>query len=396
MTEASLGIFEVTSGPELVDSLAPHNAPVSSVVWADRHGSIGFKCIGRVPRRRGATPRPAAARLERASTSGRAGSPTRRCPRSSTPRSATSARRTTGSRPRDTRHHIGSDWFDGYRARRIEDVLAAGEAHDLDSFAELQTDMLSLPGIETAHRLARLRPRDQRERRAIEHLRSWDGRMAPDSVAATIYQQFTLRFARELARAVIGDRDLAARWLDRAENGFMAHVSSPWRWQSHVLALWEEADPELIGRDWDDFALDALRASIDDLVDRFGDDSAAWRWGDVHALEFPHALGAASPLLARLLQPHAAGRRRPGDRLPGRLGPERPVLGDLGARMADGRRPARSRPLALAGVRRASPGTSRASTTTTSSRAGSPARRSRWPARARGRRSSLRPRAGGR
>ena len=47
--------------------------------------------------------------------------------------------------------------------------------------------------------------------------------------------------AREFARAAIGDRDLAERWLDRADNGFIAHVTSPWRWQSHLLALWEEA-----------------------------------------------------------------------------------------------------------------------------------------------------------
>ena len=40
--------------------------------------------------------------------------------------------------------------------------------------------------------------------------------MDRDSVAASIYQAFTLRFARELARAVIGDRDLSERWLDRA------------------------------------------------------------------------------------------------------------------------------------------------------------------------------------
>ena len=85
----------------------------------------------------------------------------------------------------------------------------------------MQMDLHSIPGAETVHRLSRLRPRDQRETAAIERLRSWDGRMSPDSVAATIYQAFTLRFGREVARAAIGDRDLAERWLDRADNGFI-------------------------------------------------------------------------------------------------------------------------------------------------------------------------------
>src|SRR5207244_5870556 len=156
--------------------------------------------------------------------------------------------------------------------------------HDLESFEAMQTDMLSLPGLETVHRMARLRPRDQRELAAIERLRSWDGRMAPDSIAATVYQAFTLRLAREVTRAVIRDRDLSERWLDRADNGFVAHVTSPWRWQSHLLSLWEEGDEKLVGRPWDDLALDALRGALDDLESRFGSDPDGWRWGAVHPL----------------------------------------------------------------------------------------------------------------
>ena len=101
--------------------------------------------------------------------------------------------------------------------------------------------------------------------------------------------------AREVARAAIGDRDLSERWLDRADNGFIAHVTSPWRWQSHLMALWDEADEELIGRPWDELALDALRGALDDLERPLGPDPGGWRWGRVHALDFPHALGAAQP-----------------------------------------------------------------------------------------------------
>src|SRR6266516_2231714 len=142
--------------------------------------------------------------------------------------------------PEGYAHHITSDYLDGYRARRIEQMITAQPEHDLESFEAMQTDMLSLPGLETVHRMARLRPRDQRELAAIERLRSWDGRMTPKSIAATIYQAFTLRLGREVIRAVTRDRDLSERWLDRADNGFVAHVTSPWRWQSHLLGLRSE------------------------------------------------------------------------------------------------------------------------------------------------------------
>jgi penicillin amidase len=78
----------------------------------------------------------------------------------------------------------------------------------------------------------------------------------------------------------------------------VAHVTSPWRWQSHLLALWEEGDEDLVGRSWEELVLDALRGALDDLDDRLGPDQEGWRWGRVHPLVFPHPLGESNPLLA--------------------------------------------------------------------------------------------------
>ncbi len=47
--------------------------------------------------------------------------------------------------------------------------------------------------------------------------------------------------------------------------------------------------------------VEALAGALDDLTDRFGPDPDGWRWGDVHEMEFPHALGDANPVLHRLL-----------------------------------------------------------------------------------------------
>jgi len=300
ISRANAAVLDVRSGAELVELMKAHATPVSSMVWADSSGSIGYKTVGRVPMRTGGSPD-----LPRCGWSGedewRGWIPYEEMPEVTDPESGYVVTANNRIEPEGYGHHITSDYFDGFRATRIEQMIEAEPEHDLESFARMQTDMRSLPGLETAHRLARLRPRDQAETRAIERLRSWDGLMEPDSIAATIYQAFTLRFAREITRAVIGDRDLAERWLDRADNGFMAHVSSPWRWQAHMLALWEEGDDELIGRPWDELALDSLRGALNDLVHRFGDDAEDWRWGKVHELRFPHALGPANPALAWLL-----------------------------------------------------------------------------------------------
>jgi penicillin amidase len=299
VTEASLSVLDAGSGPALVEALAPHNIPVSNLVWADRHGSIGYKLVGRLPIRRGGCPD-----LPKPGWSGEyewdGWVPYEELPETVDPESGFVVTANNKITADDFPHHITSDYLDGYRARRIEELIEAKREHDLDSFAAMQTDLLSIPGLKTAHRLARLRPRNQRETAAIERVRSWHGRMSPESIAATIYQAFTLRLAREVVRGAIGDRDLAERWLDRSHSGFTTHVTTPWRWQSHLLHLWDEGDEELVGRPWEDLALDALRAALDDLEARFGADQERWRWGAVHPLEFPHTLGRANPLFARI------------------------------------------------------------------------------------------------
>jgi len=297
------GIFElldIDSGPDLVRRLEGHTSPASNMIWADRHGSIGYKLIGRLPLRRGDCPD-----LPKPGWTGEfeweGTIPYADLPETVDPESGyliTANNRIVGD---EYPHHITSEWLDGFRAKRIEAMLEERELHDLESFEAIQGDNLSLPGLEAARRLGRLAPRGQRERSAIERLRSWDGRLDPDTVAGTIYQAFLLRLAREVARAAIGDRDLSERWLDRADNGFTSHSTSPWRWHSHLMDLWEEEDPRLIGRPWEDLVLEALAGALDDLEERFGPDPDAWRWGRVHEMEFPHPLGDANPLLKRFL-----------------------------------------------------------------------------------------------
>jgi penicillin amidase len=299
LSSANFDLLEVGSGPELVEALGAFTSPVSNLVWADRD-SIGYKLVGRLPLRRGGCPD-----LPKPGHSGEyewdGTVPYEEMPELTDPESGYLVTANNRIAADDYPHHISSDYLDGYRARRIEELIKRRDEHDLDGFERMQTDLYSIPGLETARRLAPLAPRGQREVRAIERLRSWDGTMAPESVAATIYQAFTLRLGREFARAVMRDRDLAERYLDRADNGFLVHVTSPWRWQSHLLGLWEQGDEELIGRPWDDLVLDALRGALDDLGDRFGPDFDGWQWGRVHEMEFPHPLGAANPLLRRLL-----------------------------------------------------------------------------------------------
>jgi penicillin G amidase len=182
------GMFEldgIRSGAELVATLEGHTSPASNLIWADRHGSIGYKLIGRLPLRKGGCPD-----LPKPGWEGEfeweGAIPYDELPEVVDPESGflvTANNRIVGD---DYPHHITSDWLDGFRARRIEELLGASDEHDVESFEAMQSDNLSIPGLEAARRLGRLSPTGQREMSALERLRSWDGRLDPDTIAGTI------------------------------------------------------------------------------------------------------------------------------------------------------------------------------------------------------------------
>ena len=155
-------LLEIESGPDLVAKLEGHTAPASNLIWADRHGSIGYKLIGRLPRRRGDCPD-----LPKPGWTGEfeweGTVPYDELPARVDPESGyliTANNRIVGD---EYPHHITSEYLDGFRAKRIEQLLGESEEHDLESFEAMQSDNLSLPGIEAARRLGRLHPRGQRE-----------------------------------------------------------------------------------------------------------------------------------------------------------------------------------------------------------------------------------------
>ena len=151
-------------------------------------------------------PRPAEAGLDAASSSGRGRSPTTSCRSCVDPESGflvTANNRIVGD---DYPHHITSEWLDGFRARRIEELLRAtrrARPRRLRGDADRQPlDPRARGGAPARRGCSRATSaRSQRDRAAA---RAGTGGCDPDSVAGTIYQAFLLRLrARGRAR---GDR----------------------------------------------------------------------------------------------------------------------------------------------------------------------------------------------
>jgi penicillin amidase len=276
------------------------------MLYADSEGNIGYQLAGRIPIRRGGCPD-----LPKAGWTGEyeweGTIPYEELPRLVNPDEGYIVTANNRIVDDDYPHHITSEWMTGYRAQRIAELLAERERHSLQDFERMQHDFYSLPGIETVHRLSRLHPRGQREVRAIERLKSWDGNLDARTTAGTIYHAFTVAFSQAVVRAAVRDETLVERYLNKSGAELFAVVSSPWRFQARMLELWDEGDPAWFasperpaGRPWDEVALEALEAALDGLQQAFGRDPDRWQWGRVHGVEFAHPFGAANPLFRRI------------------------------------------------------------------------------------------------
>jgi penicillin amidase len=179
----------------------------------------------------------------------------------------------------------------GTRQTRILQVLSAKTDHDAADFRRMQFDSKALIAEETTPRIlpALLRSDDGQLQRIADVLEHWDYTAPVDAIGPTIYQAFVPRWERAYAAATLPDQPEV-----RAAAGSAARR-------------------ELVGEEriLDDARSDALivqamRAAVEALTQRFGPDVGEWRWGRAHTYSWPHPLGDRGQLGALLNGPRYA------------------------------------------------------------------------------------------
>ena len=295
------------------------------MLYADSDGNIGYQLAGRVPIRRGDCPD-----LPKPGWTGEfewdGTIPYEELPRLVNPPEGfivTANNRIVGD---DYPHHITSEWMTGYRARRIEELLGERERHSLADFERMQHDFYSFPGDRDRPPALAPAPPRQREVRAIERLKSWDGNLDPRHDRGHDLPRVHGR-VRGGGRARRGRRTSARRALPEQVGRRACSRSSPrrWRFQARMLELWDEGDPA-----W--FASSERPEGAPGTTSRWRRSSSARRpRGALRPRSGPVALGPRprrrvrapvrrrEPALQADLQPQRRGGRRERDRHPERL-----------------------------------------------------------------------------
>jgi penicillin amidase len=299
---AALRMDRSTSSEEFVAALADWSAPSMNVVWADRAGNIGYHLTGQIPiRKSGVGAAPVPGWNDEHEWTGFI--PCDKMPQAKNPDQhffASANNRITGD---DYPHFLGAETMNGFRARRITQLLQEKDKLSADDFARMHVDQYCAPAKPFCELLLTLRDKIMAEpalaalqtdaMRAFDELSRWDFVLGPDSVAGSVYE-LTQHFAlRHLFRPHLGD--LTEPFLGVGFHPVIAPITFGFMDRSFLVGQKLLIDDD---RDWLTGTREAILAQgLADALRWLRDQHASdWRWGAVHAAGFHHPLGAKKPL----------------------------------------------------------------------------------------------------
>lgn len=266
-------------------------------VYADRDGHVAFRIGAEVPvRRRGAGTMPRPGWQPGEGWSGLV--PFEAMPAVTDPPHGFVATANNAPEPRrEGAPWLGADFLDGYRIRRIVQVLSSRDDWDVAATQELQKDVLSLAWIDARGAVLGIDTggADADARLALSLLRGWDGRMAARSSAAAVWGCFVAALGERIARRWAPNT--AARALGLGFHPVLPRSTVPTRRTAHVVESLRARPEGWFGGGWDAAILTALGDAVRRLRRAAGDDPAAWAWGRVRPVRLAHPLGKAMAAL---------------------------------------------------------------------------------------------------
>lgn len=262
------------------DAMSRFGTPSENQVYADTDGNVGWLAAGKTPRRDswdGLMPVPGDGRYEWNGFFASQDLPQAYNPKQGWIATANQMNLPAGYPIKQKK--IGFEWTNSSRYDRLAEVLGANDLVTLADAMALQNDDTSPFGRRLAALLRPLHASDPDTAKALALVRAWDGRVAADSVAATIVEIWSgrhlgravvARATPEPARALVGSGNIAAV-LDLLEQPDRSLGANPKETARAIL-------------------MESFTAALADVRKLLGPDMDAWAWGKLHHAAFEHAL----------------------------------------------------------------------------------------------------------
>jgi penicillin amidase len=292
-----LWLNQAQSWDDFVRAMRLIEAPQLNVAYADVSGNIGYWCTGRVPiRAQGKGDVPVPGWTGEYEWIGEV--PFEEMPHALNPQQGYVVTCNHRLVPADYPHFLGEVWMNGYRARRLVEVLESKDSFSIDDMRTLQLDFCCLPGVEFAQRAGDLQSDDPDVALALDLLRKWDGDLTAETVGGTIYEVARYTLVRNVFEAALS-KSLTDQVLGK---GFHPLLMTASEFYGHdtvsILRLLDNPQSwwmqQAGGRDA--VLARSLKEAIAWLRNTLGPAPAQWQWGRLHRVTFPHAMALQKPL----------------------------------------------------------------------------------------------------
>ena len=266
------------------NALRTYGGATQNFIYADVKGNIGWYAAGRIPIRRtgdGAFP------YDGASTDGdwTGMIPFEELPNLYNPPEGfivTANQRIVGTAYKYQQVSRGA--APPWRAKRLYDLLKADTKATMDSSTAAQHDIYSYPLAMFAKDMADLNALNAEDHDLVK---SWDGKMSPDSRAALLVNEMRNCAANKIAE----DNKPISTAAIRESILFWAVREKSKLWRPRAFA------------DYGALIKACESESTATLTSRYGTDKTKWVWGHVSAARFPHPLSVAPLIGAQFATP---------------------------------------------------------------------------------------------
>lgn len=269
----SLALDQAHDWDSFVEAMKAWKVPSENIVYADVDGRIGWVPAGLMPIRkawRGLLPVPGwkdQYQWEGFRTIDE-------LPRIVDPEQGYVATANHNILPENYPHDLGFDWSNPYRFERIDEVLKGKQKFSIEDFKKLQHEETSLPARQLIPMLADLPDGAASDARAL--LADWDFVLDKDSAAAALFEVWIRKLPGKYAMSQVppAAQQLVERNLTtlRLLDGLRELSDSERRM---VLS-------------------ETLEEAWAETRQKLGEQASAWRWGDLHQIEFRHPLASTA------------------------------------------------------------------------------------------------------
>ncbi len=185
---------------------------------------------------------------------------------------------------------LSLEWVDPYRAERIYKSLQGRDQLKPADLLAVQTDVYSEVDQELGQRFAYAIDHapnvDDRLRKAADLMRSWDGKLTTDSVAASVVTQTRQALWALILEPKLGKDAEEYTWSESnsAEEEIVMHANPDWLPRGY--------------KNWDALLAEAVRKGME--KGKAPEDVARWNYGSWHVVDIEHPLAEFLPLVSRI------------------------------------------------------------------------------------------------